>query len=333
MFLDDVIAKLGKPMQALDSSCSDGEAKRLLKQLKDCLHVQCPRFDIHNVRTVLFPDIIKPAVPNPEVDKRNAELLEKREDFMELVEKALLTFPYSFFWVEYRMDVQRRAGCLVRATDNGGTTVTQYEGWDKIFKCTTVIESTDGRIEFTPDAFTIILEPTKDTYVSVDYDPYVTQFGVRKDFTAEMAQCVRASVALRNWDSDDIPTFVQPVGKPRHGKNGEKKPTKSEPTIIKFEPFLKKMRQRRSGTPDSTGQEMPWHLRRAHYANYTWGAPLFGRKPVLGKTVGRIYIPQCHVNKGKGKFKTTVGMVVVGEVKNPAGWTPMFPFSAAKEIE
>ncbi|MGA7634781.1 MAG: hypothetical protein WCB11_28785 [Terriglobales bacterium] len=66
---------------------------------------------------------------------------------------------------------------------------------------------------------------------------------------------------------------------------------KSDPIVIKFEPFLKSMRAGThrgagTGTHASAGQ----HLVKGHYANFTFAHPTFGHKPVLGRTYGRIWM-------------------------------------------
>jgi hypothetical protein len=121
--------------------------------------------------------------------------------------------------------------------------------------------------------------------------------------------------------------------KQKSGNKGSKARTKkSDPTIIKFEPFLKSTK---AGTHrSSTGaHESPGlHLVKGHYINVTYAHPLFGSKPVLGKTYGRIWKkPHLRGNPEHGKLRAPRGVIRVGNVGNAAASQPVIPFPAAPQ--
>jgi hypothetical protein len=144
---------------------------------------------------------------------------------------------------------------------------------------------------------------------------------------------VSTCIQLLNWDREDVPT--QTLVNPRQQKHksrkkdGKPRAKKSDPTIIKFEPFLKSMK---SGTHRSSTaeRESPGeHLVKGHYINVAFTRPLFGHKPVLGKTYGRIWIkPHKRGNPEDGKLRTPRGVIRIGNVRNPAASQPVIPFPA-----
>jgi hypothetical protein len=148
------------------------------------------------------------------------------------------------------------------------------------------------------------------------------------------AELVRTCIQLLNWDREDVPTqtLANPKQQKQTGgkKGGKSRQKKSDPTIIKFEPFLKSMR---SGTHRSSGNgehESPGeHLVKGHYINVTYAHPLFGSKPVLGKTYGRIWKkPHKRGNPEKGSLQAPRGVIRIGNVVNPAASQPVIPFPA-----
>ena len=71
------------------------------------------------------------------------------------------------------------------------------------------------------------------------------------------------------------------------------------------------------------------HLVKGHYINVTYARPLFGHKPVLGKTYGRIWIkPHMRGNPEHGKLRAPRGVIRIGNIRNPAASQPVIPFPA-----
>jgi hypothetical protein len=175
-----------------------------------------------------------------------------------------------------------------------------------------------------------------DKFASFHYDGRLG--GTNLDATKQGAELVRTCIQLLNWDREDVPT--QTLVNPKQQKNARKKRSKprtkkSDPTVIKFEPFLKSMKSgtHRSG---STGErESPGeHLVKGHYSNFAYGHPLFGHKPVLGKTYGRIWIkPHKRGNPQNGKLRAPRGVIRIGSVRNPAASQPVIPFPAPSPQE
>jgi len=157
------------------------------------------------------------------------------------------------------------------------------------------------------------------------------QIRVSKSAMKQGAELVRTCIQLLNWDREDVPTqtLVNPKQqKQKSGKKNNKPQTKmSDPTIIKFEPFLKSTRagthRSSAGEHESPGE----HLVKGHYMNVTYAHPLFGHKPVLGKTYGRIWVkPYKRGNPERGKLRAPRGVIRIGNVSNPAASQPAIPF-------
>lgn len=99
-------------------------------------------------------------------------------------------------------------------------------------------------------------------------------------------------------------------GKPEEGTTN-----KSDPTIIKFEPFLKIVRAgAHRGSNDghaSPGQ----HLVKGHYQNFKYEAPRFGHKPVLGRTYGRLWVkPHTRGNPAHGIANAPRHVIEIGDL-------------------
>ena len=66
---------------------------------------------------------------------------------------------------------------------------------------------------------------------------------------------------------------------------------------------------------------------KGHYINVAYARPLFGHKPVLGKTYGRIWIkPRTRGNPEHGKLRAPRGVIRIGNVRNPAASQPVIRF-------
>ena len=337
MFIDDIQAmqERGEQLRKLRSEATDEEFANLQRQLA-LLDAKCPRYDVHNVFSALNPTLI--ASDSPLAAKRNAEMVERRSDLVNLAGKAPMGPPWFAFSLEHRYSEWQRVAYLVRAVDENGEPVTDLKFWHRRFVATTIFDSLNGsgQVEYNPNAFEILLDED-DQFASFQYDSRLSDGNL--DATKQGAELVRTCIQLLNWDREDVPTqtLVNPKQQKQTGakKDGKPRTKKSDPTIIKFEPFLKSVR---SGTHrgSSTGEhESPGeHLVKGHYINVTYAHPLFGHKPVLGKTYGRIWIkPHKRGNPERGTLRAPRGVIRIGNVGNPAASQPVIPFPAAPQQE
>jgi hypothetical protein len=334
MFIDEIQAmqERGEQLRKLSAEATDVEFSNLHRQLA-LLDAKCPRYDVHNVFSTLNPKLIES--DSPLATKRNAEMVERRNDLVNLAGKAPMGPPWFAFSLEHHYSEWQHVAHLVRAVDENGEPVTDLKFWHRRFVATTIFDSLNGsgQVEYNPNAFEILLDED-DQFASFQYDSRLS--GVNLDATKQGAELVRTCIQLLNWDREDVPTqtVVNHKQQKNAGKKGGKPRTKkSDPTIIKFEPFLKSMR---AGThrSSSTGEhESPGeHLVKGHYINVTYAHPLFGHKPVLGKTYGRIWIkPHKRGNPERGKLRAPRGVIRVGNVGNPAASQPVIPFPAAPQ--
>jgi len=330
MFIDDVQAmqERGEQLRKLRSEATDEEFANLQRQLA-LLDAKCPRYDVHNVFSALNPRLIES--DSPLAAKRNAEMVERRNDLVNLAGKAPMGPPWFAFSVEHRWNERQRVAYLVRAVDEDGEPVADLKFWHRRFVATAIFDSLRGagQVEYNPNAFEILLNDD-DEFASFQYDSKLSDGNL--DVTKQGAELVRTCIQLLNWDRKDVPTqtLVNPKQQKQKGgqKGGKPRPKKSDPTIIKFEPFLKSTRSHRgnsAGEHESPGE----HLVKGHYMNVKYAHPLFGHKPVLGKTYGRILVkPYKCGNPERGKLRAPRGIIRVGEVANPATSQPVIPFPA-----
>jgi hypothetical protein len=333
MFIDEiqVMQERGEQLRKLRSDATDEEFANLQRQLS-LLDTKCPRYDVHNVYSALNPMLV--ASDAPVAAKRNAELLERRNDLVNLAGKAPMGPPWFAFSLEHRYQ-QQRVAYLVRAVDEQGEPVSDLKLWHRRYVVTSIFDSlgATAQVEYNPNAFELLLTDD-DEFASFQYDSRLSDANL--DATKQGAELVRTCIQLLNWDREDVPTqtLVNPKQQKIGGKKGGKpRRNKSDPTIIKFEPFLKSAR---AGTHrgSSTGEhESPGeHLVKGHYINVTYAHPLFGHKPVLGKTYGRIWIkPHKRGNPERGKLRAPRGVIRIGNIGNPAASQPVIPFPAAPQ--
>jgi hypothetical protein len=330
MFIDDIQAmqERREPLKKLTSPDGvapppdDREYEDLRAQLK-LLDKTCPRYDVHNIFSVLFPKSIE--ADTPAAARRNAEASEKRRDLVKIAGKAPCGPPWFTFCVEHRHGQQQRNGYLIR-----------WDQENRKYICTSMFDSVrvQGMIEFNPNAFEILLGDD-DMFGGYDFNKELD--GVNLYSAKQGAEVVRTTIELLNWDRDDVPTqtLVNPKTTKRAVSGGNQgKKAKRDPTIIKFEPFLRAMRAgtHRGGT--STGNHAPasQHLVIGHYINVTYAHPLFGHKPVLGRTYGRLWIrPHKRGNPQFGAAKAPRGVVVIGDVTDPAASQSVIPFLPSKK--
>ena len=328
MFVDEAQAmqEREEPLKKLTSpsvDILDVEYEDLKQQLM-LLDDTCPRYDVHNVYSVLFPKLIDSDTPT--AARRNAEATEKRSDLVKIAGKAPCGPPWCTFCVEHRHGERQRNGYLIR--------------WDKEnrkYICTSMFDSVrvQGMIEFNPNAFEILLGDD-DMFGGYAFNKELD--GVNLESVKQGAEVVRTTIELLNWDRDDVPT--QTLVNPRAAKQASAAnpmrttPKKSDPTIIKFEPFLKAMRAGTHRGGATTGAHAPagQHLVIGHYMNVTYAHPLFGHKPVLGRTYGRLWIkPHKRGNPDHGAAKAPRGVIKIGNVTDPAASQPMIPFPPSKK--
>ena len=337
MFIDEIQAmqERGEQLRKLRSDATDTEFSNLQRQLA-LLDAKCPRYDVYNVFSALNPALI--ACDSPLAAKRNAELKERRDDLLDLAGKAPMGPPWFAFSLEHRYNQLQRVAYLVRAVDEHGEPVTDLKLWHRRFVATAIFDSlhSAGQVEYNPNAFEILLNDD-DEFASFQYDSRLS--GANLDATKQGAELVSTCIQLLNWDREDVPTqtLVNPKQQKQKSrkKDGKPRTKKSDPTIIKFEPFLKSTRastHRGSGIGEhaSPGE----HLVKGHYNNFAYARPLFGHKPVLGKTYGRIWIkPHIRGNPEHGKLRAPRGVIRIGNVRNPAASQPVIPFPAPSPQE
>ena len=324
MFIDDVMNLVSrKTPHKLTKDASDEEFADFVEQLAR-LDASTPRFDVHNIHVVLNPSLVKPVQPNPIVEQRNQNLTEKRDDLLALATAAPINHPYDVFWLERRYSDAQRLGYLVT-----------YDATKLLYNVTLVFDSTDNRGEVAAitNCFQILPQTPDDMmFGGFDYRTHgkIMENDEVQKTMKDSAVLVRTFIQLKNWSSDEVPTVTLSGGngstsggtKGNGGVSSAKSPTakkpKSNPSIIRFEPFLKKSRgcsiphaQRKSrGMQAETIVAGGWR-------NYTIQAPLFGNKPVLGKTYGRLWHrPFKRGNPNLG-VKAPSGIFVVGNVHNP----------------
>lgn len=335
MFIDDIQAmqERGEQLRKLRSEATDEEFANLQRQLA-LLDAKCPRYDVHNVFSALNPTVIKS--DSPIATKRNAEVLERRNALLDLASKAPMGLPWFAFSLEHPYSEWQRVAYLVRAVDENGEPVTDLKFWHRRFVATTIFDSLNGsgQVEYNPNAFEILLDED-DQFASFQYDSRLSDGNL--DAAKQGAELVRTCVQLLNWDREDVPTqtLVNPKQQKNTGKKGGKPRTKkSDPTIIKFEPFLKSTNagthRSSHGAHESPGE----HLVKGHYMNVTYAHPLFGSKPVLGKTYGRIKVkPHKRGNPERGKLSAPRGVIRIGNVGNPDASQPVIPFPVSPQQE
>ena len=110
MFIDEIQAmqERGEELRKLHSEATDEEFANLQRQLA-LLDAKCPRYDVHNVFSALNPKLV--AGENSVAAKRNAELLERRNDLVNLAGKAPMGPPWFAFSLEHRLNGVPRACC------------------------------------------------------------------------------------------------------------------------------------------------------------------------------------------------------------------------------
>ena len=150
MFIDEAqeMQERKEPLKRFtgaSDAAHDAQYDDLKQQLK-LLDDKCPRYDVHNVFTVLFPKLIES--DSPVAVKRNTEAIEKHNALAKIASRAPLGPPWYTFCLEHRSNEQQRSGYLVR--------------WDKEnrkYICTSMFDSVrvDGMIEFIPNAFELLL--------------------------------------------------------------------------------------------------------------------------------------------------------------------------------
>jgi len=333
MFIDQIQAmqERGEQLRKLRDEANDEELWNLQRQLT-LLDAKCPRYDVHNVFVALNPTLI--VSDSPVAAKRNAELLERRNALLDLAGKAPMGPPWFSFTLEHRLNERQRIAYFVRAVDERGEAVADLKFWHRRFIVTAMFNSlvVSGRIEYNPNTFEILLNDN-DEFASFQFDEWLS--GENLETAKQGAELVRTCIQLLNWDRDDVPTQTLVNPKQNKQKKGNKganpRPKKSDPTIIKFEPFLNSTRAGTHRGSSLGNHESPGeHLVKGHYINVQYAHPLFGHKPVLGKTYGRIWIkPHRRGNPERGTLKAPRGVIRVGNVGNPLGSQPLIPFPKA----
>lgn len=289
-----------EPIMALTSGATSTEQAELVEQLR-LLDETCPRYDVYNVYAVLFPRLINSDYPPAQ--KRSAALFEKRDALLKITCKAPLGRPWDNFYLECRLNEKQRGGFLVR-----------WNAEKRSFKCTILFDSvrTKGMIEIIPDAFEILLSDDDmfSRYVFAQYPA----IGNRSQMAAQL---VRTSIELLNWDREDVPTATCIQNKKGSHPNKRKQPSlkKSNPTIIKFEPFLKESISGAHRASDGGHASPGLHLVRGHYKNFKFESPRFGQRPVLGTTYGRLWTKPHQSGKSEGGVARTPRAVIkIGEM-------------------
>src|ERR1700722_4609528 len=153
MFIDEIQAmqERREPLKKLTSPDGstplpdDAEYEDLQAQLK-LLDDTCPRYDVHNICSVLSPKFID--ADTPAAARRNAEAAEKRSDLVKIASKAPCGPPWFTFCVEHRHNDRQPNSYLIR-----------WDEQNRKYICTSMFDSVrvQSMIEFNPNAFEILL--------------------------------------------------------------------------------------------------------------------------------------------------------------------------------
>jgi hypothetical protein len=177
------------------------------------------------------------------------------------------------FALEYRDNQHQRIAFLVRGDKENCKYV-----------CISMLDGVEARAryEYIPDAFEILLGDD-DMFGRYVFRPDLKDL----DSAKEAAETVRTCIELLNSDREDVPT--QALTNPKSGKQarsgsvGRPHVQKSDPIVIKFEPFLKSMRAGThrgagTGTHASAGQ----HLVKGHTLTLRLPIPCSDTNPCSG---------------------------------------------------
>ncbi len=330
MLIDHVMS-FGPQVTKLSPEASDDELEGLQKQLRT-LGEFTPRFDVWNVYSTLNPNLIQNPQPGTPAEKRNAEAVEKRQETLLVASKAPIYAPYNPMWLEHKYSDAQRLGYLCTFSPEFGKWVVTLV-FDSLYR--------PGGIDYIPNAFELLLgddemfggytlKNTREVTVNPE-DQQALQFG---------SELVRTCLQMLNWVDDDPASGTQVVtlgnNKPnRLNFGGVSKQPKSNPTIIRFEPFMKK-RKAQAFALRGGGSEAAQHLVKACRPIYSMQHPLGGaftpdgkpKKLTLGVNYGMLTRKQhLRGNPNNGK-KAKVAVITVGDV-HAGSFSPFNPASVS----
>jgi len=283
MFIDDLLFEF-TPQQLSDPEAGGTPLVNRLRALHGEQLVRSARYDINNIQVM----------PR-----------DKRENLIAIAEKAPMYPPYDVLWLEWRprsLNALRSAQLVVWSEKERSYHVTRFEE-----------QATNGAFTFAEFYCGSIAPPS-------DFDWSKSRIWreshVRDDEnSAAISQGAMVTVsfvlALLNWDREIIPLdrVSMEAANRKRAQNG--KHSLSEPTIIRVD----KLSEVRYLNPsDSTHDSPLYHPVCGHLRCVSPERPLFGVKPVPGKTCGMLRIrPHFRGNPEKGIKETPLYALTTAE--------------------
>jgi len=205
-------------------------------------------------------------------------------------------------WLEHKYDSRHRRGILAQWDQHG----MQYN-------CTVFTEqdpAVDGssmRLGVFANCFKLYVD---ENYMDVVPDISSKMSDQGREECNGIIEAVTTVMRVLNWSREVVPITVHDMSHSNEKRSAAGKPLLSSPTVIKFEPMLKMVKVRaKEGGP----HEPPlYHPVAGHLRHVSPLHPLFGARPIPGKTCGIIAIkPHFRGEREKGEknvasYKVTV---------------------------
>jgi hypothetical protein len=321
MFVDRIICLLEqrKPIRLLSPSVDEAKETAELAELREQMNRLPGAWSnmlVQNFHDTLFPSL--PPDDSPLAVKKNAEKIADRDTLIRLSNAAPLGPPFEAFTMEYRhLSGSRYCYLILSDRENKKYTVTQ------------MFEGKHDPVEFWCNAFEIHFDPEAgDMFTCYAFLPELeARGGFALQAAKEGAVTVRTAIQCVNWPREDVPlvTLVGGgevpvvVGKPKPERKAKTPGEKSNPTLIKFSPFVKAMRAGRRDTESRGERAISQHPVRGTYVNVSFDHPWFGHRPIFGKTYGRIWRRQhLRGNRKYGVKKSQRAILTVGDLTDPS---------------
>jgi hypothetical protein len=218
---------------------------------------------------------------------------ERADQLRTLAGKAPAYPRWNEAWLEYNYDGKHRRGILTQ-WDNEGM---QYD-CALFTEQNPVVEGTSMRVGIFPGSFKL--------YVDEEYRVVVPDINSRipedrKKECAEIIEAITTTMRVLNWSREIAPTTVIDMSRTNQKRRAAGKRPLSSPTVIRIKPMLDKVRV---GRQVGKHESPLYHPVAGHLRYVSPLHPLFGAKPIPGKTCGIIPIePHFRGNRKKGEKK------------------------------
>ncbi len=325
MFVDRIIRLLEerKPIRLLSPSVDATKEAAELAELKEQMKRLPGAWS--NMLVQNFYDKLFPSLPPGDTDlavQRNAERVADRDTLTRISNAAPLGPPFEVFTMEYRhLSGSRYCYLVLSDRENKKYTVTQ------------MFEGKHDPVEFWCNAFEIHFNPQAgDMFTRFAFLPELeARGGFALQTAKEGAVIVRTAIQCVNWPREDVPVVTLVgggevpvvVGNPSPEPN-RKSGEKSNPTVIKFAPFVKAMRAGHRDIESGGERAIGQHPVRGHYANFSYDLPKGQRRGcppivrVFGRNYGRLWVrPYLKGNPKYGVKKRQRADLRVGELTDP----------------